>query len=97
MVNGAGANTSSTAAISGFLPGNATVVVGVNSTILWYNNDTADHTIVSQSVPSGANSFSSQLIKPGGTFNATLTVPGVYKYDCGIHPWMKGEIIVKAG
>jgi plastocyanin len=97
MPNGAGANTSSTAAISGFSPGNTTVVAGVNSTILWVNNDVADHTIVSMSVPSGANSFSSQLIKPSGTFNVTLSVPGVYKYACGIHPWMKGEIIVKAG
>jgi plastocyanin len=81
-----------------FDPVNATVVVGVNNTVVWSNDDTVNHTVVSSSVPKGAQTFSSPQIAHGQTFRVTLTVPGVYQYFCSIHPlWMKASIVVKAG
>ena len=93
MPNGVGSNTG-----LNFSPANATVVVGVNNTIVWTNEDTVAHTVVSKSVPAGAANFSSSLIQSGGRFNVTLTVPGTYKYFCSLHPqWMQATIVVKAG
>lgn len=75
-------------------PVNITVVVGVNNTIEWLNHDGTDHTVESFSVPANATGFSSGLIGTNQTYDATLTVPGVYKYTCIWHPWLAGEITV---
>jgi plastocyanin len=90
--SGTGANTSAT-----FAPSTITLVVGVNNTITWTNDDVATHTVTSLSVPSGAQSFNSGNLVSGAQFSVTLTVPGTYQYHCSIHSWMKATIIVKAG
>ncbi|MGI0091785.1 MAG: cupredoxin domain-containing protein [Nitrososphaerales archaeon] len=77
-------------------PYNFTVVIGVNNTVTWMNNDTVSHTVSSFIVPSGAQSFNSNLISPGDKFSASLTEPGIYKYTCMWHPWLAGEITVKS-
>lgn len=94
---GAGGNSSSTAAISGFRPGNVTVVIGMNNTVIWTNDDISPHTVTSVTVPSGAATFNSGIISAGGTWSMTFTVPGTYQYDCSLHLWMKGVVIVKSG
>lgn len=81
----------------GFSPNTAIVIVGKNNTVFWANNDAADHTVASTTVPAGAQTFGSGLISPGGTFQVTLTVPGTYIYHCTLHNWMWGKIIVLAG
>jgi plastocyanin len=82
-----------------FAPSSITVVVGVNNTVTWVDNDTsAPHNVVSISVPQGATPFGSQNLNAGGTYTVTLTVPGTYRYECSIHPiWMFGVIVVKSG
>ena len=75
-----------------FSPGNYTTKAG--STITWVNKDSIAHTVVSTSVPSGAESFGSGPIQYGNVYSVTLTVPGTYNYECSIHPFMKGTIIV---
>jgi plastocyanin len=77
-----------------FSPGNVTLVVGVNNTVMWTNDDTL-HTVTSTSVPAGAASFDDASLNPGSTFIVTLTVPGTYQYHCSIHSWMRGTIVVK--
>jgi plastocyanin len=81
----------------GFGPDTATIVVGVNNTVTWTNNDVAGHTVTFTGIPSGATTSSSALIAPSATFTQTFTVPGTYHYICSIHSWMKGTIIVKSG
>jgi len=91
--NGAGSITT-----INFSPAKIRVVVGVNNTIVWVNNDPIQHTVTSTSVPSGASSFDSNTFNEGQTYELTLTVPGTYKYDCTLHPsWMTGEIVVVGG
>ncbi|MDA4115316.1 MAG: cupredoxin domain-containing protein [Thaumarchaeota archaeon] len=94
---GAGAGAS---AAPGYAPENVTVVIGVNNTVEWTNNDTqnggTDHTVTSLSVPSGAASFDSGIIADGATFTQTFTVPGTYEYHCTIHAWMTGSVVVLA-
>lgn len=81
-----------------FSPANVTVVIGVNNTVVWTNEDISGHTVVSRAVPAGAANFSSSIITTGEKFNVTLTVPGTYLYFCSLHPvWMQGRINVKAG
>ena len=80
-----------------FKPANIVIVIGVNNTVQWVDQDSTPHTVTSTSVPTGANAFDSGTIKLGDTFSLTFAVPGTYRYDCTFHPgWMVGSIVVKA-
>ncbi len=98
--NGSGSGPS---AGPSFTPENITVVIGVNNTVVWTNNDTAgtgtSHTVVPKGQPSGGNwpTAGSGNISPGATYPFTFTVPGVYDYYCSYHAWMVGSVTVKAG
>jgi len=87
IISGAGSNPNST----GFTPSVITVVVGVNNTVSWTNNDSVAHTVTADD-----GSFSSGNMNPGDTFLWTFTSPGTYTYHCSYHPWMKATIIVKS-
>jgi plastocyanin len=76
----------------GYNPDTITVVVGVNSTIYWVNQDVGVHTVTSD--PGAPSSFDSGYVNQGGTYQVTLTVPGTYSYHCSIHAWMQGKIVV---
>ena len=83
-----------------FDPSTVVLVVGVNNTVTWVNQDTTDHTATFTVVPAGvtATSISAGDIPPGTSFGPiTFTVPGTYDYHCQFHPgWMRGTIIVKS-
>jgi plastocyanin len=85
----------------GYAPDTITVVMGVNNTVTWTNDDTAGagthHTVTSTSVPSGASSFNSGDMAPGAKYTYTFTAPGTYQYDCEYHSWMVGTVVVKSG
>lgn len=83
---GAASNTQS----AGYTPSIITVVIGVNNTVVWVNDDNAPHTVTSTN-----GAFNSGNMNPGDTFSFTFTTPGVYQYICTYHPWMKGTVIVK--
>jgi len=75
----------------------AAITVASGTTIVWTDQDTsAIHNIVFTSVPSGATMpAASPNLSKGDTFQATLTTPGVYKYECQYHSgWMQGTITV---
>jgi plastocyanin len=82
------------------------ILVGVNDTIIWTNNDTEPHTVTS-GTGGGLNSFlSNSKGKPDGLFDTGLFSPGsitsikfnqsgTYHYFCTIHPWMEGIVRVQ--
>jgi plastocyanin len=72
-----------------FFPSSITIHPG--ETITWTNDDSAAHTIVSDS---GAEIGSSSLSK-GQSYSHTFNTPGTYNYRCSIHPSMKGTVIVQ--
>ena len=74
----------------GFGPDVVTLVIGVNNTVVWTNNDQAPHTVTAKD-----NSFNSGNMNPGDVFTFTFNVPGTYKYGCDYHSWMAGTVIVK--
>jgi len=57
--------------------------------VTWEHNDGAGHTIVSSGL------FQSETLNRGQEFSFTFPAAGVYDYYCGIHPSMKGKIIVQ--
>jgi plastocyanin len=77
-------------AISGFAFDPDTTTIPKGTTVIWTNMDAAPHTIVSDS---GSEINSGSLAK-GGTYAHTFNTAGTYTYHCGIHPSMKGKIIV---
>ncbi len=75
----------------GYLPATITVVLGVNSTVVWTNDDSVFHTVTATD-----GSFNSGTIFSGQTWSHTFTQPGTYSYYfCQYHPWMKGTVVVK--
>ncbi|MGI0091135.1 MAG: cupredoxin domain-containing protein, partial [Nitrososphaerales archaeon] len=59
-------------------------------------NDTAPHTVTSQSVPPGAAAFDSGNMLKGAVFSYTFIVPGSYTYYCKYHAWMVANVTVLA-
>jgi len=86
IANGASENAS-----LGFEPSNITIVIGVNNTVVWKNEDSDAHTATSDTPE-----FDSGMIPPGGIFTHTFLRAGTYPYHCDPHPWMTGVVIVKA-
>lgn len=84
--NGAGENLH-----LGFEPSKIMLVIGVNNTVVWKNEDSTWHTAHSN-IPE----FNSGLIQPGDSFTHTFQRAGTYPYHCDPHPWMTGVVIVKA-
>jgi plastocyanin len=87
LVNGA-FNPSST---QHFVPSTITVVIGVNNTVIWTNNDYTIHTVTSDS-----SIFDSGLLNNGNSWSYTFTTAGTYSYHCAIHPYMNGTVTVIA-
>ncbi|MDE1854040.1 MAG: cupredoxin domain-containing protein [Thaumarchaeota archaeon] len=92
MPSGAGVPPNGSPPTYGYVPGVITLVIGVNNTVKWVNNDTVTHTV---SVYSGSF-FDSGDMKPGSTFTFTFTQPGTVLYSCIYHGFMQGKVIVKA-
>jgi len=68
----------------------ATVTIKVGDTVEWTNADQRDHTVVAAD-----GSFSSGNIGHGTAFSFVFKKAGKFEYSCGLHPRMKGQIIVK--
>ena len=56
--------------------------------ILWINRDPASHSVNSEDL------FSSRILETGDSYSYTFEEPGRYSYNCGVHPYMKGTIVV---
>lgn len=71
-----------------FHPPYVKVVIGINNTVTWVNEDTAAHTVTSVKMLFDAT------IQPMQTFSYVFTKPGIYEYTCRLHPWMSGAVEV---
>ncbi len=69
-----------------FVPGQLTVPAG--TTVLWTNQDGSNHLV----------SFSDQTsdrLRKGGNYSRSFDAPGIYPYNCSIHPDMTGTVTVE--
>lgn len=100
---GAGCNTASTTntvnttatpttgqavTIKNFAFSPATLTVKAGSTVTWTNQDTIAHDVK-------GDTFQSATLNTGDAFQFTFDKAGTYEYICGLHPTMKGTIIVE--
>jgi plastocyanin len=75
--------------IQGFAFNPAEVTVKAGTKVVWTNQDSAGHTVVADD-----GSWQSGLLAKGDPYARVFDAPGIYAYHCGIHPSMKGTIIV---
>lgn len=69
----------------------AMLQVRSGDTVTWINSDEEPHTVVAED-----HSFHSPGMAANGTFTFTFTTPGTFAYICGIHPFMRGTVVVTA-
>jgi plastocyanin len=77
----------------GYSPDRIMVVIDVNNTVTWTNDDVDYHTVTS---PAGTGLISSGDMAPGATYSNTFTTRGTYIYICAYHTWMEGTVVVEA-
>lgn len=65
-----------------------TLKIKAGATVTWTNNDSAPHDVKS-------DLFASPKLAKGEFFSFKFEEVGTYDYICGIHPKMKGKIIVE--
>jgi plastocyanin len=71
-----------------FNPAELTVKPG--TTVKWENGDDIPHSIVEDNTK-----FRSKALDTGESFTMSFAEAGEIGYSCGLHPHMKGKIIVK--
>jgi plastocyanin len=71
-----------------FAPSSMHVLVG--TVVTWVNRSEATHTVTGDDLAFD----DSGPLAPGQSFATTFDVPGTYRYHCGPHPGMVGEITV---
>jgi plastocyanin len=71
-----------------FAPTPLTVPKG--ATVTWVNRDDIPHSIVLQTL-----GFHSKPMDTDGSVSLRFDQPGKYEYMCGLHPFMRGQVIVQ--
>ena len=77
-------------AIDGFVFNPAALNVPVGTTVVWYNNDSVNHTVTARD-----NLFDSGSLSHNATFSYTFNEGGTFDYSCNPHPYMKGTVTVE--
>ncbi len=83
------------------------IVIRAGQTVEWVNVGEVSHSVVDDpakadkpedvALPTGAKTFASGNVMPGGKFRYTFQTPGTYRYFCVSHEVdaMVGEVVVK--
>jgi plastocyanin len=81
-----------TITIKGFAFSPKTVTVDPGATVSVINADSVDHTVTG----TGGATFNTNHVH-GGTSSSFIapTTPGTYHYQCNIHQYMKGTLVVR--
>jgi plastocyanin len=64
------------------------VTVSVGDTVTWTNASNEEHNV-------RGGPFNSPVLKPGDRFSHTFTKSGSVRYNCDIHPTMRGTVTVR--
>ena len=72
-----------------FLPAEITIAPG--ESVTWTNDDGAPHGLEYSDGAKGTD-----LLLPGASFSRQFDRPGTYDYNCSVHPYMTGRVIVRA-
>lgn len=80
-----------TVSIKNFAFNPSMVTVKAGTKVTWVNNDSAPHTVTSDS----GNLLNSGTLLPGQSFSFTFNTAGTVSYHCNIHPMMKAAVVVE--
>ena len=72
-----------------FAPAEITIAPG--ESVTWVNDDGAPHGLEFRDGAPGTD-----LLLPGASFSRRFDRPGTYEYNCSIHPYMTGRVVVRA-
>jgi plastocyanin len=72
-----------------FTPAEITIAPG--ESVTWTNDDGAPHGLEYHDGEKGTD-----LLLPGGSFSRRFDRLGTYDYNCSVHPYMTGRVIVRA-
>ena len=72
-----------------FTPGEITIAPG--ETVTWTNDDGAPHGLEYHDGAIGVDP-----LLPGSSFTRRFDQPGAYEYNCSVHPYMTGRVVVRA-
>jgi plastocyanin len=72
-----------------FTPGEITITPG--ESVTWTNDDGAPHGLEFHDGAAGTD-----LLLPGASFSRRFDRPGTYDYNCSVHPYMTGRVVVRA-
>lgn len=72
-----------------FTPAEITIAPGEGVT--WTNDDGAPHGLEFHDGAPGTD-----LLLPGASFSRRFDRPGTYDYNCSVHPYMTGRVVVRA-
>lgn len=72
-----------------FTPNEINIVVA--DSVTWSNDDGAPHGLAFSDGAPGTD-----LLLPGATFSRRFDRPGTYNYNCTVHPYMTGRVVVRA-
>ena len=72
-----------------FTPAEITIAPG--ESVTWTNDDGAPHGLEYHDGEKGTD-----LLLPGTSFSRRFDRPGTYDYNCSVHPYMTGRVIVRA-
>jgi plastocyanin len=71
-----------------FSPSSVTIQTG--DTVTWRNSDSQRHQVVASS-----GAFASPVLAQGRIFSVTFNRPGTFRYHDGLHPQLKGRVVVR--
>jgi len=72
-----------------FVPREITISPG--ESVIWTNDDGAPHGLQYNDGQAGTD-----LLLPGADFSRRFDRPGTYDYNCSVHPYMTGRVVVRA-
>ena len=79
-----------TVTITNFAFSPATTTIAAGDTVTFTNGDDTIHSVIADD-----GSFHSDGLDTGDKVSFSFAKAGMVGYHCGLHPFMKGEIIVK--
>ncbi len=87
---GEGASSTNEVAIDDFLFMPERIEVAPGTTVTWTNREAPEHSVQDE----GDLFPESEALGQGESFTFTYDTPGEFPYVCGIHPYMKGTVVV---
>ena len=76
--------------MKGFAFNPAELTVKKGTTVTWTNQDSAPHTVTSDS----GSELSSATLSNGQSYSHTFNEAGTFAYHCSVHPMMKAKVVV---